>query len=92
MYLLQDVFNLLPGLQQHDTHKAFITETNDSMLTMYLAGMSRSIIALHNLISNKIDLRQEEQKLAEKIIGGTEEVKKEKKEAKAKDKEEPKSK
>ena len=34
--------------------------TNDQMLVVYVAALSRSIIALHNLISNKLQNRDAE--------------------------------
>merc|ERR1711935_1145797 len=41
IYGLQDVFNLLPN-------------TNDMMLAVYLSSIIRSVLALHNLINNKL--------------------------------------
>lgn len=67
LYNLQDVFNLLPGLQVQDTQHAFITQTNDTMLVMYISSIVRAISALHNLIANKIDLRAEETKEFSKL-------------------------
>jgi 26S proteasome regulatory subunit N8 len=62
LYNLQDVFNLLPGLQIQETQDAFITETNDTMLVMYISSIIRCVSALHNLINNQHDLRLEEVK------------------------------
>lgn len=67
LYNLQDVFNLLPGLQVQDSQQAFITQTNDTMLVMYISSVVRAISALHNLIVNKIDLRAEETKEFSKL-------------------------
>lgn len=36
-------------------------KTNDQMLVVYLASMVRSIIALHNLINNKLTNRDAEE-------------------------------
>jgi 26S proteasome regulatory subunit N8 len=82
LYILQDVFNLLPGLQTEETKMGFTTQTNDSMLSMYISSTVRSIIALHELINNKLDLRKFE--LEEK----SEKKKEEKKEEKTKEKQE----
>jgi 26S proteasome regulatory subunit N8 len=54
MYILQDVFNLLPQQDDESIVKAFGTETNDMMLGLYLASVLRSTMTLHELINNKI--------------------------------------
>lgn len=54
VYQLQDVFNLLPNLNVDEFIKSFLVKTNDQMLVIYVASMIRSIIALHNLIDNKL--------------------------------------
>ncbi|KNC73223.1 hypothetical protein SARC_14217, partial [Sphaeroforma arctica JP610] len=59
--LLQNVFNLLPDLNVESLLNAFCVTTNDQMLTIYLASMIRSILALHDLINNKIANHEEEQ-------------------------------
>ena len=60
MYLLQDVFNLLPDVNFITFVKSVYVKTNDQMLVVYLASLIRSIIALHNLISNKVANRDAE--------------------------------
>lgn len=50
----QDVFNLLPNLNVNELIKAFSVKTNDMMLVIYLSSLIRSVIALHNLINNKV--------------------------------------
>ncbi|GJP39901.1 hypothetical protein CLOM_g24226 [Closterium sp. NIES-68] len=54
LYGVQDVFNLLPNLNVDELVKAFAVRTNDMMLAVYVASLVRSIIALHNLINNKV--------------------------------------
>ncbi|MBA0873193.1 hypothetical protein Goshw_028919, partial [Gossypium schwendimanii] len=67
LYHLQDVFNLLPNLNVNDLIKAFAdfpfiaVQTNDMMLVIYLSSLIRSVIALHNLINNKM-LNKEHEK------------------------------
>jgi 26S proteasome regulatory subunit N8 len=51
---IQDIFNLLPDVTQQDLTKSIYVKTNDEMLLVYLSSLIRSIIALHNLIMNKI--------------------------------------
>lgn len=54
IYELQNIFNLLPDVNLADFSKAFYLKTNDQMLVVYLASLIRAVIALHNLINNKI--------------------------------------
>ena len=65
---LQDIFNLLPNLGTSDTIKSFAVQTNDEMLAIYLASLVRSVIALHGLIDNKLELREAEKKEDEKLV------------------------
>ncbi|KAJ9083431.1 proteasome regulatory particle subunit [Entomophthora muscae] len=54
---LQTMFSLLPNLDLSSspvTTSALTRKTNDQFLVIYLASLVRSIIALHNLIDNKI--------------------------------------
>ena len=60
IYQLQDVFNLLPDINFQEFVKAVYVSTNDQHLVLYLSALIRSIIALHNLINNKIQNRDAE--------------------------------
>jgi len=60
IYQLQDVFNLLPNLNVEELVKAFAVKTNDMMLAVYLSSVIRSVIALHNLINNKLHNKEKE--------------------------------
>lgn len=62
IYLLQDIFNLLPDATTDAFVKSAFVKTNDQMLVVYLASLVRSVIALHNLINNKITNRDAERK------------------------------
>ncbi|KAJ3668883.1 hypothetical protein LUZ60_010833 [Juncus effusus] len=62
LYHLQDIFNLLPNLNVNELIKAFSVKTNDMMLVIYLSSLIRSVIALHNLINNKM-LNKEHEKV-----------------------------
>lgn len=62
IYLLQDIFNLLPNSSTEQFIKSNFIKTNDQMLVIYLATLVRSVIALHNLINNKITNRDSEKK------------------------------
>lgn len=59
---VQDIFNLIPNLNVEALVRSFAIKTNDMMLAIYLASLIRSVIALHNLINNKIANRKLEQK------------------------------
>jgi len=55
IYNLQDIFNLLPNLQTQEMVRSFSVQTNDQLLVIYLSSLIRAVIALHNLINNKIE-------------------------------------
>ncbi|KAI8427575.1 hypothetical protein MSG28_002074 [Choristoneura fumiferana] len=78
IYQLQDIFNLLPDIANDNFIDNLYIKTNDQSLVVYLAALVRSIIALHNLINNKITNRDAEE-------GKKEEAKKEKKDKDDKD-------
>jgi len=59
-YLMQEIFNLLPNLNVEELVRSFSVKTNDMMLVIYLSSLIRSVIALHNLINNKIALKDAE--------------------------------
>ncbi len=54
---MQDVFNLLPNLGVEELSRSFAVQSNDAMLAIYLASLTRSVLALHNLIDNKARAR-----------------------------------
>ena len=64
LYLLQDIFNLLPNLNVDEFSKAFVVKTNDQLLVVYLASLIRAVIALHELIQNKVANREAERQEA----------------------------
>ena len=58
IYQLQDIFNLLPEVNMPEFVKSTYVKTNDQSLVVYLASKIRSVIALHNLINNKIQNKE----------------------------------
>ncbi|ESO06918.1 hypothetical protein HELRODRAFT_98827 [Helobdella robusta] len=60
IYLLQDVFNLLPDINLQSFVRSVYVTTNDQLLVVYISALIRSIIALHNLINNKVQNRDSE--------------------------------
>lgn len=61
VHQLQDIFNLLPDIANDNFIDNLYVKTNDQSLVVYLAALVRSIIALHNLINNKITNRDAEE-------------------------------
>lgn len=61
VYHLQDILNLLPDITHDSLTDVLYVKTNDQMLVVYLASLVRSIIALHNLINNKLTNRDAEE-------------------------------
>jgi len=59
---LQDIFNLSPNLNVEELAKSFAIKTNDMMLVIYLSSLIRSVVALHSLVNNKLDLRESERR------------------------------
>ncbi|KZV92888.1 Mov34-domain-containing protein [Exidia glandulosa HHB12029] len=78
VYHLQDALNLLPDLADPQTTDAFIQNTNDQLLVVYLSSLSRAIIALHALVDNKATNGNEMEEGASKAAPKKEEEKKEK--------------
>ena len=74
LYQLQDIFNLLPNLHLEEFATSFAVKTNDQLLLVYLASLVRSVLALHNLIGNKMSNTEAERKDAggggDKSAGG----------------------
>merc|ERR1712119_46342 len=67
MYQLQDIFNLLPNLNVEELIQSITINTNDQMVVIYLASLVRAVIALHNLIGNKLQNKNlEKEKEAER--------------------------
>ena len=77
LYNCQMIFNLMPNLNVDALVESMLIKTNDYHLAVYCASLVRCIVALHNLVSNKI----QKKRLEEEADGD-----KEKEDAKKKDK------
>ena len=66
IHQIQDIFNLMPNLNLEEVVRSFAVKTNDMSVVIYLSSLIRSVIALHNLINNKIANKEAENKLDEK--------------------------
>ncbi|CAJ0586425.1 unnamed protein product, partial [Mesorhabditis spiculigera] len=60
IYYIQEVLNLLPDVSHPEFVEAQNVQTNDQLLCVYMGSLVRAIIALHNLIDNKIALQKAE--------------------------------
>lgn len=54
LYNMQTIMNLLPNLNVQALVKSMLTKTNDMHLVIYVSSLIRSVIALHDLVNNKI--------------------------------------
>lgn len=75
---LQTIFSLLPNLNSEDLIRSMMIKTNDMHMSIYLASLIRSVIALHSLVNNKIRYGADGTKDEEQ---GTEEKKEDDKDA-----------
>ena len=57
LYNIQTVFNLLPNMNIEAFVRAMFSKTNDFYMVIYLSALIRSVIALHNLVNNKIQYK-----------------------------------
>lgn len=92
---MQAILNLLPNLNVEELVRSMLVKTNDMHMVIYLSALIRSVIALHDLVNNKIKYMDhddgmvvQKEKAAEKEKGGEE--KKEENEKKENDKVTPK--
>lgn len=78
---LQTIVSLLPNLNNNDLIQSLMKQTNDMYMAIYLAALIRTILALHDLVNNKIrygadgmydiDEELEQQKKTEKLASST---------------------
>jgi len=60
MYNLQTMFNLLPNLNVESLVKSMSIKTNDFYMVVYVSSLIRCVIALHNLVNNKIKYKDDD--------------------------------
>lgn len=67
LYNLQNIFSVLPDIENVDIVEAFMVKNNDLLLNIYIGSVTRSVLALHNLINNKIEnkIKAEKRKMLE---------------------------
>ena len=71
---MQNIVNLLPNLNTDHLVEAMMVKTNDMHMAVYLGALIRSIIALHDLINNKIKYMNADENGEEKKEGEPEKV------------------
>lgn len=54
---MQSIFNLLPNLNIDEIVRSMLVNSNDVYLAIYVSSLVRSVIALHNLLANKLKYR-----------------------------------
>jgi len=84
---MQTILNLLPNLNVEELVRAMLVKTNDVHMVIYLSSLIRSVVALHDLVNNKITYNEEvefdgvdgvvavEEKISDGSGGGAEEKK-----------------
>merc|ERR1719166_397838 len=55
LYLLQDLFNVLPDINNPRLKASMIKVTNDQTLSVYVASIVRTVLSLDGLITNRKD-------------------------------------
>lgn len=66
IYSIQELLNLCPDMGQAELARAFAVKTHNNLLVLYMASLTRSITALHDLINNKFLNRAAEKSEEEK--------------------------
>lgn len=61
LYNLQEIFNLLPNLASKSLIDSFHRTNNDMHLVLYMNSMIRAVLALHDLIGNKLKYRDQDE-------------------------------
>lgn len=81
---LQTIINLLPNLNTEEMVRSMLIKTNDMHMAIYLSALIRSVIALHDLVNNKIRYGEH----GTELENAGEEKKEDSKDSKAADKKE----
>lgn len=58
---LQELFNLMPDYENIQAKEALVQATNDQLMMTFIGELGRSAIALHDLIDNKLEAKQQQQ-------------------------------
>lgn len=58
IYNLQDILNLLPSLNVDSLVNALVVKNNDISMIKYISSLIRAILALHDLLLNKVQYKE----------------------------------
>ena len=92
IYNIQEIFNLLPNFDTESLIKAMSIQTNNNYLVLYLSWLTKTVIALHKLLNNKIAIKEEENMAKENAQKEEEKKRKEKEKEKENQKDKDKDK
>ena len=92
IYNIQEIFNLLPNFDTESLIKAMSIQTNNNYLVLYLSWLTKTVVALHKLLNNKIAIKEEENMAKENAKKEEEKKKNEKNKDKEKEKDKKKDK
>ena len=67
---MQTILNLLLNLNVEELVKSVLVKTNDMHMVIYLSALIRSVVALHDLVNNKIRYNEEVEGLYNDGDGG----------------------
>lgn len=70
-YALQDMFNLLPNVHNEDAKAALTVSANDHLSMIYVGSLARAVLAMHELIDNKLEIAQQSQQQLEKTASNS---------------------
>jgi len=82
LYGLQDLFNIMPDINNPRLKASMIKVTNDQTLSVYVASIVRTVLSLDGLITNRKDNKRLLDEKLKKKEDSKKEVSKEKKESK----------
>lgn len=82
IFNLQTILSLLPNLNNEQLVRSMMLKTNDMYMAIYLAALIRSVIALHDLVNNKIRYGEDGTEYKESLNNGKETIAEEKKDEK----------
>ena len=60
IYNMQTIFNLLPNLNIEELIRALLIKTNDMHLVIYISSLLRCVVALHDLVTNKLQFKDDD--------------------------------
>lgn len=61
---MQEILNLLPNLNVEELVQGLLIQNNDTHMIIYLSSLIRTVIALHDLINNKIRYNETNNKMS----------------------------